>query len=570
MRARKQSLAFLLLVGLLLPGLASRAQAANTGSLIGVIKDTNGMPLAGAVVTLLEGHFNPKVRTRVVSDGTGRFEIRSLVPGFYSLSVQVASYSPLLRTGIEVLAGKIADLDLVLQNLYQQALGNGGASAGSEVVVKEDIESVLRTVSSTRPILRILDSDSQEPSIIEVKLEADRSNYRKRDDFQGVVNVYTTAYSTDPDVLNLGGVYTQFALSKTITPRVGWVVSGVASDTGFAEVDSALKLRDVNGHNTSVRLSFGQLPYFSGQSLENGSREDVRRMNLFNLDFQDEVKISDSLLVAYGAEFQGTNPALDVRRFRPRMMIGFRPSRSHRFAFARTTSLPRSQRTLTLPEGETVTFSSPFQHEFGSRLDLGTSRVAHTEVSSENRITEKSSLNVAAYSDSFSPGLSSLWGGLPQGQRPSNKGLRVAYQYTLSSRFDGTFGYTYGGGLCLTGEGSGLSPENIHVLVARFSSEFPSSQTRVSTTYRWVSSYSITLIDPYQELFESPSSGVSFMVTQLIPYFGRFIPGKLEAQFDIRALVTKTNPDIYSMASFRRLEFLQPPRSVRGGIQLKF
>ncbi|HVN80826.1 MAG TPA: carboxypeptidase-like regulatory domain-containing protein [Terriglobia bacterium] len=569
MRARKHSLSFLLIVGLLLPGLGFKAQAANTGSLSGVIKDTNGMPMAGAVVTLLEGRFNPKVHTRVVSDGAGRFEIRSLVPGFYSLSVEVASYSPLLRTGIEVLAGKIAELDLVLQNLYQQALGTG-ASAGSEVVIKEDIESILRTASSTRPILRIFDSDSQEPSVIEVKLEADRSNYRKRDDFQGVVNVYTTAFSTDPEVANLGGIFTQFALAKSLTPRMEWIVSGVGSDAGYAEVDSALNLREVNGHNASVRLSFGQLPYVSGQSLGNGGREDERRMNLFNLDFQDEVRVSDFLSVAYGAEFEGTNPAMDVRRFRPRMMIGFQPSRNHRFAFARTTSLPRSQRTLTLPEGESVTFSSPFQHEFGSPLALGTSRVAHSEVSSDNRITENSSFNIAAYSDSFSPGLSPFWGGLPEGQRPSNKGVRVAYQYRLSSRFDGTIGYTYGGGLCFSGDGIALSPEKVHVLVARFSTEIPSSQTRVTTTYRWVSSYSITLIDPYQELFESSSSGVSLLLTQSIPYFGRFIPGKLEAQFDVRALATKTNPDFYSMASFRRLEFLQPTRSVRGGIQLKF
>ena len=164
MRMKRQPLVFLVVVGLLLEGLVFQVQAASTGSLSGVIKDTNGIPLAGAVVTLLEGRFNPRVRTRVVSDGTGRFEIRSLVPGLYSLSVRIANYSPLVRTGIEVLAGKMADLNLVLENLYQQALGNGGATSGPEAVVKEDIESVLRTVSSTRPILRMLESDQTDPS----------------------------------------------------------------------------------------------------------------------------------------------------------------------------------------------------------------------------------------------------------------------------------------------------------------------------------------------------------------------------------------------------------------------
>jgi hypothetical protein len=565
---KKQSLVFLLVTALLWGITAERTEASSTGSLSGVIKDTNGAPLAGAVVTLLEGSFNPKVRTRVISDGAGRFEIRYLVPGLYSLSVRIANYTPLLRTGIEILAGKIADLNLVLENLYQQTLGSGGLSAGPETGVQEDIESVLRTVSSTRPILRVLESDQEEPSVIAVNLEADRASYRRREDFQGVVNVYTAAYSSNADLASLGGIFTQFALARDFNPKMRWVVAGVASDTGFAEVDSALKLRDVNGHSTSVRLSFGQLPYFTESS--SGHGDYGRRMNLFNLDFQDEMKIGNSVFLAYGAEMQGTNPALDVRRFRPRMMVGVQPFRNQRFTFARTSSLPRSQRAFSLPEGETIVLSSPFQHEYGSPLNLGTSRVTHAEFSTERMISGGAAFSVAAYSDSFSPKLSSFWGDPGSDRRPSNKGVRVAYHRALGSRMDGAFGYTLGGGIRPALEGTQFFPQNVHVLVAQISTEFPSSKTRVTSTYRWVSAYSITVIDPYQEVFESSSPGVSFMVTQLIPYFGRFIPGKLEAQVDVRTLLTRTNPDFYSMASVRRLEFLQPPKSVRGGIQLKF
>jgi hypothetical protein len=408
----------------------------------------------------------------------------------------------------------------------------------------------------------------EEPEVIAVNLEADRATYRRREDFQGVVNVYTTAYSSDADLASLGGIFTQFALAKDLNPRIGWVVAGVASDTGFAEVDSALKLRDVNGHNTSMRLSFGQFPYFSEGS--SGHTEYGHRMNLFNLDFQDEMKIGNSVFLAYGAEMQGTNPALDVRRFRPRMMLGVQPFRNQRFTFVRTSSLPRSQRTFSLPEGETIVLSSPFQHESGSRLNLGTSHVTHTEFSTERLISGGATLSVAAYSDSFSPRLSAFWGDPGSDRRPSNKGVRVAYHRALGSRMEGAFGYTFGGGIRPALQGAPFSPQNVHVLVAQISSEFPSSKTRVTTTYRWVSADSITVIDPYQEVFESSFPGVSFMVTQLIPYFGRFIPGKLEAQVDVRTLLTRSNPDFYSMAAVRRLEFLQPPKSVRGGIQLKF
>ena len=78
------------------------------------------------------------------------------------------------------------------------------------------------------------------------------------------------------------------------------------------------------------------------------------------------------------------------------------------------------------------------------------------------------------------------------------------------------------------------------------------------------------MIDPYQEIFESSSPGVSFMVSQAIPYVGRFIPGKLEAQFDVRNLFARDTSELHNSATLRRLEFVQPPKSVRGGIQLKF
>jgi len=51
---------------------------------------------------------------------------------------------------------------------------------------------------------------------------------------------------------------------------------------------------------------------------------------------------------------------------------------------------------------------------------------------------------------------------------------------------------------------------------------------------------------------------------------GKFIPGKLEAQLDVRNLFAKDNSEFYNSTTLRRLEFIQPPKSVRGGINLKF
>ena len=114
---------FLLIGGLLvLSGFDQRLLAANAGGLAGIVKDSRGAPLAGVAVTLLRGQFNPKVVQTVTTDGTGRFEMRELVPGFYSLKANLASYLPFIQSQVGVVAGKIADLTLILENLYLQSI----------------------------------------------------------------------------------------------------------------------------------------------------------------------------------------------------------------------------------------------------------------------------------------------------------------------------------------------------------------------------------------------------------------------------------------------------------------
>ena len=81
MRITRPSLVALVVVSFLAGAAALQVEAAPTGSVSGVVRDTNGAPLAGAVVALLEGGFNPRIRTQSTSDVAGRFEFHSLVPG---------------------------------------------------------------------------------------------------------------------------------------------------------------------------------------------------------------------------------------------------------------------------------------------------------------------------------------------------------------------------------------------------------------------------------------------------------------------------------------------------------
>jgi hypothetical protein len=362
-------------------------------------------------------------------------------------------------------------------------------------------------------------------------------------------------------------MFTDFALVKAMSPGTTWVVAGVMSDAGFAEVDALVRFRESDRHSTSARLSLGILPYLA-ESLTPLMDRNVKRLNTYNLDLQDEVRLSAMLSVIYGAELQLTDPSSGSSRFRPRWGLKFRPSAERGFTFLRTSSLPQMEKTLELEEGDSIEITSPFQHEFGNRLNFGVSRVTHTEASASQSVGPTSQVVVGVYSDDFS---ANRWLLSAESARPfiASRGVRVAYKRSFAAA-DTVMGYTYGTGLKTDPDFSQLTARNFHLLTAQVKSEIPATGTHVAATYRWISGNSITIIDPYQDLFDSAAPGISLMFVQAIPYFGRLIPGKLEAQLDVRNLLSKVDPGLYQSTTLRRVEFLQPARSLRGGIKLKF
>jgi len=559
MRVPKLLPGMFLLVGGLLLGLDKNVLAANAGGLAGIVKDSRGAPLAGVAVSLLRGQFNPKIVQTVTTDGTGRFEMRGVAPGFYSLKASLASYLPFIQSQVGVVAGKIADLTLILENLYLQSIL--GVSPGSlPETVREDIESVLRSASSTRPILRVFEADAGSR-----EEQGDQKSARNGNGIRGVVGFSTAAYSASPELAGAGNTFTDFAFIKDVGTSATWVVAGVVSDSGFAELDSLLRFRESDRHSTSARLSLGILPYVS-LPLSHVPDQNVHRLNMYNLDLQDELKLSEMLSVMYGAELQLTDPSSSAPWFRPRWGVRFRPSAGSRYSFSRTKSLPQMQRTLELSEGDSLELTSPFRHDFGNRLNLGLNRVTHTEAETEQTFG-KARFSAAVYTDEVASNyLNSVTG--PE-RLPESRGLRLTYRQLLGA-MESVVGYTYGSGLQSDRNFSEFAARNLHMVAARVRSKLPLTHTQIAATYRWMSDESITIVDPYQAVFESNSPGLSLAFVQAIPYFGKFIPGKIEAQLDVRNLFGRSNPELYQSASLRRVEFLQPARSVRGGINLKF
>src|SRR5687767_14084550 len=90
-------LLFAALVLVLIPRLAS----AQTGSISGVVRDTQGGVLPGVTVEVSSPQMIEKVRS-TVTDGNGRYQIVSLPVGTYKVSFQLERFASVERTNIEL------------------------------------------------------------------------------------------------------------------------------------------------------------------------------------------------------------------------------------------------------------------------------------------------------------------------------------------------------------------------------------------------------------------------------------------------------------------------------------
>jgi len=124
---------------------------AATASVSGVVRDSAGVPQIGAEVQLLRSDLT--VVARVYTNGKGRFDIASILPGRYALKAMGMSYLPALRENVRVRTGTV--VNLTLNTLYEamQWLPAEPRGGGSQ---QDDWAWTLRSAAN-RPLLRWLE-----------------------------------------------------------------------------------------------------------------------------------------------------------------------------------------------------------------------------------------------------------------------------------------------------------------------------------------------------------------------------------------------------------------------------
>jgi hypothetical protein len=135
-------------IGLLVFGVNGAAQIA-TATLAGEVRDETGGALPGVTVTARSAATGA-VRT-VTTDSAGRYRVAALDPGEYEVRTELASFRPVVRTGVILIVGGTTEADITMTLgaitegvtvVSQAPLIESSAVALSRVVTAAEIESL--------------------------------------------------------------------------------------------------------------------------------------------------------------------------------------------------------------------------------------------------------------------------------------------------------------------------------------------------------------------------------------------------------------------------------------------
>src|SRR5213595_3021189 len=92
--------------------LSATAQDLDNVTITGKVTDQNGAVIPGATVTAKL--VDTKVERTAVTDGDGNYKIIQLAPGKYTLTAAANSFQTTVESGLEFIAGRNAQIELIL------------------------------------------------------------------------------------------------------------------------------------------------------------------------------------------------------------------------------------------------------------------------------------------------------------------------------------------------------------------------------------------------------------------------------------------------------------------------
>ena len=573
------------------------AQAEISGTVGGLVRDERGVPQMGAVIALLTPEGRPI--KRVFSDYRGIFKVENLFPGDYSIRVTLDRFLPLLKQHIRIESGRKTILDVNLRGVFaslQMLFPDGGEIRD----MSDDWKWVLKTASTTRPVLRFLPSEERrEMHTVMRKVAGNFSDTR------GYAQVSAGGGARQSGLANETDLGTAFAVATSLLGNNDLMFSGnlgYGSTTGTPSAGfhtSFSRQMGAMAPEVSVTVRQLQAPVLAGQAIFGSSHDQNRAvLQTLTLGFEDKVDLGETVRFEYGFLYESVSfiNRLDFVSPYGRLIYKLGANREIQLRYAsgvpQTTEPATGGEALRQQVSTLGLFPRVALHDGRATVQ----RTEHMEVAYREKIGEKGMLEVAAYQDSLSdaavtalvpgghfadgnilPDLFSKSSTLNAGLHRS-KGYRVSYARELRDHLQAAIGYGLTGALSPTSSSLGtpsieelrssLRMRRAHMVSASVSTKITRTGTRIISSYQWLNQQAVIATDLYNDFAARSDPGLNVVIRQPLP-FGGSLPGKLEATADFRNLL-KTGYVPIQTYDGQQMYLLQALRSYRGALSFIF
>ena len=576
------------------------APAKLSGALTGLVRDGVGIPQMGATVLLFT--HEDRLLARALTDEKGAFSFLSLAPDIYSVRVSLRSFMPVFRDNIVVQPGLRSILNINLSTLFS-TIQLVTPPEGERALMTDDWKWVLRSASSTRPILRILpnfdpDADPDRPA---------RHTTAVFTEMRGLVKLSGGDGGQVCGFGNEADLGTAFAFATSVFGANQVAVSGnlgYTAESGMASAGFRTSYaRDLGPVSPAVSLTMREtfLPRVA-EAITGapGALGDLPPLRTMSLNVGDEERISDSLRVQYGMSLDAVSFLDRLHYFSPYARLDYTLPDSSTLDMAYTSGNARPdlgadsaasdselQRDIyalsILPRISLLGGRAKVQR--GEDVELGYSRKMGSRTFRVSGYRERVT-NAALTVSGPAAGMFSSGDLLPDMFSDSsifNAGEYQTLGYTASvtQKLGDNLNVTviYGSVGVLAPTSDELATDNLadlrsmihasrrNAVTSRGTGTIAKTGTHFIASYQWMDQRAITPGPIYTTEPIHPEPGLNIYVRQPIPTFFS-LPWRMEATADLRNLLAQGYLPL-SLGG-QQLLLVQTPRSVRGGVNFIF
>ncbi len=591
-----------------------------TGSIEGIVHDDKGLPVSGAVVSVVGATM--KI---AVTDRGGHFELRMLAPGPYLLRVHQSGFLPPRGQIVDVRASGRTSSSIAMRreptsSVLAAAVGApapldpapatpdaaGTAGAAPPSTNDDHSETAWRLRHARRSILKdvtipqnLLAGDTPEttafgPTNFIGRAVGSPARFLGSMPVSGQVNLLTLGSFDTPQQIfspeNFGRSIAYLALGAPVGEHADWTVRAALTQGDIASwlLAGEYTTRAPATHRYDLGWSYGMQRYEGGnlqalQTVAAGNR------NAGSLYVFDTYSLSPAVTLTYGGRYLAFDYLEGHGLLSPRASLTLSPADHLRIstllsrravAPGEEEFLPRIENGVWLPPQRT--FSSlvsgrPMQAEYTD----------HAEVEVERDIA-LATISLRGFRQHVSDQLVTLFG-LDTAATPAARlgqylignagdvnasGVSAGLRASLAQRVHGSIEYTITRARWRTGDDAlvaeavapsvvRLAPEQIHDVTTSIETDVPETATRLLFLYRVSNGFAAPAATT-----DRPTVDARFdvQVRQSLPFMD-FSAARWEMLVAVRNFFRDSAPD---QSVYDELLVVRPPKRIVGGLTLKF